>query len=201
MEQDQSSLKLVQAGLEEASALLQRFLEADGAEAIVRVGKTLASAIEGGATIYTCGNGGSMTDAMHLAEELTGRFRKDRRALPAVAIADPSHITCVGNDYGFSSIFSRYLDAHGKRGDVLVAFSTSGNSENIIMAAQAAKRLKMKVLALTGKGGGQLADLADSELRAPNSQYADRVQELHIKCIHLLLQVVEAELGLSTAED
>jgi D-sedoheptulose 7-phosphate isomerase len=144
-----------------------------------------------GKKIISCGNGGSMCDAMHFAEELSGRYRNDRKALAAISISDPSHISCVGNDYGYDFIFSRYLEALANEGDVLVGISTSGNSKNIINAIATAKSKGVHVVCLTGKDGGQLASLADVEIRAPKSDYADRAQEIHIKVIHSLIDFIE----------
>ncbi len=141
--------------------------------------------------IISCGNGGSMCDAMHFAEELTGRYRDNRPSIAAVSISDPSHITCVGNDYGFDFIFSRYLEGMGKTGDVLLGISTSGNSANVIEAAKVAKQKGMKVICLTGKDGGKLASLCDVEVRVPWMKYADRIQEIHIKVIHSLIDYIE----------
>ena len=132
-----------------------------------------------------------MSDAMHFAEELTGRFRDDRKSIPAISISDPSHITCVGNDYGFDFIFSRFIEGVGNEGDVLLAISTSGNSKNVIEASEVAKAKGMKVIALTGKFGGKMAEIADIEIRAPHSEYADRAQEIHIKVIHALIGYIE----------
>lgn len=137
---------------------------------------------------------------MHFAEELTGRFRKNRRALPATAISDPAFITCVANDFGYDQIHSRWVEAYGKAGDVLLAISTSGKSENVIKGAMAAKEKGMKVVALTGKSGGPLSDYCDVEIRAPYSEYSDRVQEIHIKVIHTLCQLVEIFLNLTDYE-
>lgn len=159
-----------------------------------QAGKIMVDAIKSQNTIFSCGNGGSMCDAMHFAEELSGRFRLDRPALPAIAISDASHITCVGNDYGFDYIFSRYLEGLGKPGDVLLAISTSGNSKNVVNAAKTAVHKKIKVIALTGKDGGELAKLSDVEIRIPNTEFADRVQELHIKIIHSLIHYIELNL-------
>ena len=133
-----------------------------------------------------------MCDAMHFAEELTGRYRDDRRALPAVSISDPSHLTCVGNDYGFDAVFERYVQAMGQSGDVLLAISTSGNSKNVIKAAEAARQQGLVVVGLTGKDGGALAPLCDAEVRVPWNGHADRIQEVHIKCIHALIDHIEA---------
>jgi D-sedoheptulose 7-phosphate isomerase len=151
----------------------------------------LTSAFRAGNRTYSCGNGGSMCDAMHFAEELSGRFRNNRPALPAMSISDPSHITCVANDYGYEAVFSRFLEAHGKAGDVLLAISTSGNSPNIIRACETAREKGMTIIALSGKDGGKIASLATIEIRAPHSEYADRAQEIHIKIIHALIEGVE----------
>jgi D-sedoheptulose 7-phosphate isomerase len=162
--------------------------------AFEKAGKTMTEAIHNKHIIFSCGNGGSMCDAMHFAEELSGRFRNDRPALPAIAISDASHLTCVGNDYGFDHIFSRYIEGIGKPGDVLLAITTSGNSKNIVNAAITAKAKGMKVVALTGKSGGEIAHIADVELRAPMSEYSDRVQEIHIKIIHSLIHYIELNI-------
>jgi D-sedoheptulose 7-phosphate isomerase len=159
--------------------------------AFENAGKIMVDAINNGNTIFSCGNGGSMCDAMHFAEELSGRFREDRRAIPALAISDPSHLTCVANDYGFDFVFSRFVEGFGKNGDVLLGISTSGNSKNIIKAALVAKEKGMKVIALTGKNGGELANIADVEIRIPGTKYSDRTQELHIKIIHSFIHYIE----------
>ena len=183
--------------LHDANDVLQAFLaDKQAVSQIEKAISVLSSAFQSGNKVLSCGNGGSMCDAMHFAEELSGRFRNDRRALPAMAISDPSHITCVGNDYGFDAIFSRSVEAFGKENDVLLAISTSGNSNNVCLAASKAKEIGMKVIALTGKDGGQLAGLADIEIRAPKSDFADRAQEIHIKVIHCLIAGIEAQLEL-----
>jgi D-sedoheptulose 7-phosphate isomerase len=151
----------------------------------------IANALKADGKVISCGNGGSMSDAMHFAEELSGRFREDRKALAAISISDVSHISCVANDYGYAHIFSRYLEALGNKGDVLLAISTSGNSENILNAIAVAKEKGMKVIGLTGKDGGKIASLCDIEIRAPHSPYADRAQEIHIKVIHSLIEGIE----------
>jgi D-sedoheptulose 7-phosphate isomerase len=143
--------------------------------------------------IFSCGNGGSMCDAMHFAEELTGRFRKERAPLPAMAINDASHMTCVSNDYGYDFIFSRYIEAWGNKGDVLLAISTSGNSPNVLLAVEAAKKKGMKVVGLLGKGGGKLKDMVDVSLIV-DSNVSDRIQEVHIKCIHIFIEGIERSL-------
>jgi D-sedoheptulose 7-phosphate isomerase len=143
--------------------------------------------------VFSCGNGGSMCDAMHFAEELTGRFRKERAPLAAMAISDPSHLSCVANDYGYDYVFSRYVEAWGKSGDVLLAISTSGNSKNVILAVEAAKKKGMKVIGLLGKGGGLLKDMVDISL-VVDSSVSDRIQEVHIKCIHIFIEGIERNL-------
>ena len=182
---------------EDASSLLSTFLnDASNISAIEKAGEAMVHAIQGGGKIISCGNGGSMCDAMHFAEELSGRYRDNRRALPAISISDPSHISCVGNDYGYQYIFSRYLEALGKQGDVLLAISTSGNSGNVLEAAKRAKEMGIIVVGLTGKDGGQLAPLCDVEVRVPWNGYADRIQEIHIKVIHSLIDYIEVNYEL-----
>lgn len=186
-------IDLIKKNLQESKDVLEKFLsDATSIEKIAAASSMMIDAIKGGGKVISCGNGGSMCDAMHFAEELSGRFRDDRRALPALSISDPSHLSCVGNDYGFDHVFSRYVEALGKNGDVLLAISTSGNSANVINAVHAAKKTGMKVIALTGKDGGKLASLADVEIRAPHSAYADRAQEIHIKVIHCLIHLIES---------
>jgi D-sedoheptulose 7-phosphate isomerase len=176
----------------EAQSVLAAFIaDEKNLQAIEAAGQLMVSALANGKKIISCGNGGSMCDAMHFAEELSGRYRNDRKALAAISISDPSHISCVGNDYGYDFIFSRYLEALANEGDVLVGISTSGNSKNIINAVATAKSKGMHVVCLTGKDGGQLAGLADVEIRAPKSDYADRAQEIHIKVIHSLIDFIE----------
>ena len=183
--------------LEEARNLLDAFLSnQDNLKNIQLAGELLVDCINNENKIISCGNGGSMADAMHFAEELTGRFRDDRNAIAAVAISDPAHITCVANDYGFEYIFSRYIEAVGNKGDVLLAISTSGNSANVINAIQEAQSRGMKVIALTGKDGGGMSDICDIEIRVAHTGYSDRIQEIHIKVIHLLIDYLERKLWL-----
>ena len=157
----------------------------------------MVEALRNGNKLISCGNGGSMSDAMHFAEELSGRFRNERKALAAVSISDPTHISCVANDYGYEYVFSRYVEAMGNEGDVLLGISTSGNSKNVINAVEVAKRMGMKTIILTGKTGGLLSNIADIEIRAPHSEFADRAQEIHIKVIHALIDGIEKALKLS----
>ncbi len=175
----------------QALETLQQFNTPENFEKIVDAGKIMVSSLQSNGKIISCGNGGSMCDAMHFAEELTGRYRNDRPSIAAIAISDPSHISCVANDYGFEYIFSRYIESIGKKGDVLLAISTSGNSKNIVNAIRAAREKEMLVIGLTGKTGGDMATLCDVEIRAPHSEYADRAQEIHIKVIHALIDHIE----------
>ncbi|HMJ36418.1 MAG TPA: SIS domain-containing protein [Baekduia sp.] len=154
----------------------------------------LVSALGGGGKVYAAGNGGSLCDAMHFAEELSGSFRDEREPLPATAIADAAHLTCVANDFGFERVFERYVRAHLRSGDALVAISTSGMSPNVLRAARAARELGGFVLALTGRPGSLLGAAADVEVCTPAGAYSDRVQELHIVVIHLLVELVERSL-------
>jgi D-sedoheptulose 7-phosphate isomerase len=186
----------VRGALQEASDSLGR-LQADSAmlDRIARAGTLLADTFVAGGRAYSCGNGGSMCDAMHFAEELTGRFRDNRPGYAALAIGDASHLTCVGNDYGYEQVFARFIQAHGRKGDVLLAISTSGTSKNVVAAATVAKTLGMRIIALTGRAATPLADLADIAIVTPGGKYADRVQELHIKVIHILIELVERRLA------
>lgn len=154
----------------------------------------LAQSLSGKGRVFSCGNGGSMCDAMHLAEELSGRFRSDRPALAATAISDPSYMSCVANDYGYDRVFSRYIEAHGRAEDVLVAISTSGTSSSVISAALAAKGAGMSVVALTGRPGSLLEQNADVCICTPGGAFADRTQELHIKVIHIMIEQIERVL-------
>lgn len=186
---------IVKNTLTEASAALESFLKDETAIAAVsNAGKALVKCFSTGGRAFSCGNGGSMCDAMHFAEELSGRYRLDRRALPASAISDPGHISCVGNDYGYNKIFSRYLEAHAKKGDILLAISTSGTSNNVVVAAEYARENDINVIGLTGRKKSPLGEMADIEICTPAGEYADRVQELHIKVIHILIELVERSM-------
>lgn len=188
------SKALIEQNLKEAALILEQFLTDGNISKIEQAGAIMSTALKQGNKIISCGNGGSMCDAMHFAEELSGRFRDDRKALAAVSISDPSHISCVGNDYGYDKVFSRYLEALGNKGDVLLAISTSGNSKNVLNAIAVAKEKGIVIIGLTGKDGGQMAALCDVEIRAPFSKYADRAQEIHIKVIHSLIHYIENNL-------
>jgi D-sedoheptulose 7-phosphate isomerase len=181
---------------EEAQDVLSAFLGNPAhLQSVAEAAEAMSQSIAEGGKIISCGNGGSMCDAMHFAEELTGRYRNDRPALPAISISDPSHLSCVGNDHGYEFVFSRFVEAMGRKGDVLLAISTSGNSPNVLRAAQAAKAQGMTVVGLTGKDGGALSTLCDAEVRVPWDGYADRIQEVHIKCIHAFIDHIEAHVA------
>ena len=169
-------------------------------EAVVAAAGLMADAVEGDGKVMSCGNGGSLCDAMHFAEEMTGRYRSNRRPYAALAISDASHMACVGNDYGYEEVFSRYVEAHGSKGDVLLAITTSGTSRNIVKAAEVARRKGVKVVALTGRDETPITELADVSIVTPAGRWADRVQELHIKCIHILIELIERRLDKQNYE-
>ncbi|EPJ1625528.1 TPA: D-sedoheptulose 7-phosphate isomerase [Providencia stuartii] len=186
---------LIRGELSEAADTLAKFLSDDAnIQAIEQAAVLLADSFKAGGKVLSCGNGGSHCDAMHFAEELTGRYRENRPGYPAIAISDVSHLSCVSNDFGYEYVFSRFIEAVGKEGDVLLGISTSGNSGNIIKAISAAREKGMKVITLTGKDGGKMAGSADIEIRVPHLGYADRIQEIHIKVIHILIQLIEKEM-------
>ena len=188
-------LDIIRQELTEAQSVLDTFLN-DPAQltAIEQAATLMADALRNGRKIISCGNGGSHCDAMHFAEELSGRYRDDRRSLAAIAISDVSHLSCVSNDYGYDYVFSRFVEGLGSEGDVLLGLSTSGNSANVVRAVEAARHKGMKVVLLTGKDGGKLAGKADVEVRVPHFGYADRIQEIHIKVIHLFILLIEKQL-------
>ena len=183
------SIDNIRKSFEDARRLLSDFV-GDGRNmaAVDAAAELLAGVLRAGGKVMSCGNGGSMADAMHFAEELTGRFRENRPALPAIAVSDPTHLTCVGNDFGFDRVFSRHA---------LLAISTSGNSPNVLLAVEAARSRGMKVVGLTGKNGGKMNGLCDVNVLVPWRGHSDRVQEIHIKVIHILIEEIERRLGLS----
>lgn len=171
--------------------LLENFIkEEEKRKETEKVAKALAEVFNNGNKVLICGNGGSNCDALHFVEEFTGRFRGDRRALPAIAISESSHITCVGNDYGFDYVFSRGVEAYGKPGDMFIGISTSGNSGNVIKAVEAAKKIGMKTCVLLGKDGGKLKGMCDYEFIIPGKT-SDRVQEIHMMILHIIIEGVE----------
>lgn len=187
---------IIRQELNEAAATLDKFINDPQTVTVIEQAATLiADTFKAGGKILSCGNGGSHCDAMHFAEELTGRFRENRPGYPAIAISDVSHLSCVGNDFGFNYVFSRYVEAVGQAGDVLLGISTSGNSANVIEAIAAARRKGMTVITLTGKDGGKMAGSADVEIIVPHFGFADRIQEIHIKVIHILILLIEKEMA------
>lgn len=190
------SIDRIDRELQEAKDVLEQFMnDGKSLHAIRKAASILVRCVDTGGKIISCGNGGSMSDAMHFAEELTGRFRADRPSIPAMAISDAGYISCTANDYGYDKVFSRFVEGFGNTGDALVAISTSGNSANVINAAKVAAEKGMAVIALTGKDGGELAKNCDVEIRAPLSDYSDRTQEIHIKVIHILVMLIEQEVA------
>lgn len=198
MQKSESKTNLREAAkdaFKEALTVLQQFLANESNfDKIARAAELVETAFKTEHSVFSCGNGGSMCDAMHFAEELSGRFRKDRATLPAMAISDSAHITCAGNDFGFAKIFSSFLLAHGRRGDVLLAISTSGASANIIEAVKAARERGMTVIALTGREESVVGKSADLEICALGGHFSDRIQELHIKIIHTIIELVERKM-------
>ncbi|HCB88554.1 MAG TPA: phosphoheptose isomerase [Porphyromonadaceae bacterium] len=188
--------EIISNSLAEALSTLQRFIEQpSNARHIEQAATIMAEGLVNGHKIISCGNGGSLCDATHFAEELTGRFRKNRKPYPAIAINDPAYLTCVGNDFSFDEVFSRFIEATGNKNDVLLAISTGGNSENVVRAAYKAKELGLKIVALTKEGSNKLQEIADITIASPATSFSDRVQEIHIKVIHILIQLIEAKLG------
>lgn len=188
---------LIRQDLEQAREEFERFLnDPDTVGNIASAADIFIDALKRGNKIIACGNGGSLCDATHFAEELTGRYRGNRRSLPAIAINDPAYITCTGNDFSFADIFSRYVDGLGCSGDVLLVISTSGTSADIVKAAEAARTKGMKTVILTGAVPGRLNTLADAAICAPRAPHSDRVQEIHIKVIHILIHAIEQGMGL-----
>lgn len=182
------------SSLNEAQKALTAFLaDPNNIKGCESFSKLLIETYKNGGTVFSCGNGGSHCDAMHFAEELTGRYRKDRRPLGALALGDQSHVTCVSNDYGFEHIFSRQIEGLGRKGDVLIGLSTSGNSKNVIRAFESARKKGIKTVGLLGRGGGELKNHSDVCIVVPG-ETSDRIQELHIKLIHIVIETVEREL-------
>lgn len=183
---------IITTELQQSATVLDNFLnEPANYLKIDEAAQIMINAVNKGGKIIACGNGGSHCVAMHFAEELTGRYRDNRNPIPALSISDPGHMSCVGNEYGYDFIFSRFVDAIGQPNDVLLAVSTSGNSANVIQAAQSARAKGMKVIALTGKNGGKLAAHADVEIRVAHFGFADRIHEIHYKIVHVLIVLLE----------
>ncbi len=182
----------IKSSLHEARLGLDQLMSNDATLGnIAQAAELIVRSFESNGRVFSCGNGGSMCDAMHFAEELTGRYRKNRQGFPAVSISDPSHITCVANDFGYEEVFSRYVQSHGRAGDCLLAISTSGTSATVVNAARTARDVGMAVIVLTGRSGTELESMASVCICTPAGRFADRVQELHIKVLHILIELVE----------
>lgn len=189
-----STIDVWKSSLSEAHRTVEQFLaDPEQLQKCVRFSEMLTDTFKNGGRAFSCGNGGSHCDAMHFAEEFTGRYRKDRAPLGALALGDPSHVTCVSNDYGFNEIFSRQLQGLARKGDILVGLSTSGNSENVIRAFAVAREIGVQTVALLGRDGGKLKSMADLAIVIP-AQTSDRIQEMHIKIIHTVIESVERQL-------
>ena len=187
--------KIVGQHIAEIETVFNNFWQnPENLEQLKSAANTLVECLKNGNKVLSCGNGGSMSDAIHFAEELVGRFRDPRKPLPAIAMSDVGNITCIANDFGYEYIFSRVVEALGNEGDVLLAISTSGNSKNVLEAVKTAKEKKLKTIALTGKSGGKLKDLADISIIVPHNGYADRIQEIHIQIIHFFIQYIEQQI-------
>ena len=184
--------EIIENSLQEHLSVAEKFVNNPGtAVAVEQAARLIADSIKNGGKVITCGNGGSLCDATHFAEELTGRFRGSRNPLPAIAINDPAHITCVTNDYSFEEIFAREVEALGRPGDVLCGFSTSGTSKNVVKAAQKAREKGMKVIGFSKAGETPLAGLSDVLIAVPHNSFSDRIQEMHITAVHIIIEVVE----------
>ena len=178
----------------EAQNILTDFLgDQENIRQVENLSEKIFQCIQNGGKVISCGNGGSMCDAMHFAEELTGKFQQERDPLPAMSICDPSHLTCVANDFGFNFVFSRYIEGLAQEKDLLLVFSTSGNSANLIQAIASAKKKRMQNFCLLGKDGGQLAKISDGSIIIKSYSSA-RIQEMHIKIVHILIELLESKL-------
>ncbi|MGB5983770.1 MAG: SIS domain-containing protein [Desulfobacterales bacterium] len=187
--------KRVLESLTQIRQALDRLIASQALQGVIeRAGMLLIETFQSQGRVFSCGNGGSMCEAMHFAEELSGRFRRERPGLPAMAISDPGHLSCVANDYGYDQVFARFLEAHGRSGDCLLALSTSGSSANVLKAAETARRMSLRVITLTGRENSPLSRLADVDIALPGGAYADRSQELHLMVIHILIESIERRL-------
>jgi D-sedoheptulose 7-phosphate isomerase len=185
----------VRAAFEESAKTLAAFLaDKDALANVQRFVDAAAKTLKGGGLLMSCGNGGSMCDAMHFAEEWTGRFRKDRAALSAIAFSDPSQLTCIANDFGYDEVFARSVEAYGKKGDLLVVLSTSGESPNVLRALEVAKSKGVVTVGLLGKGGGKARTKVDIPIVVPLATTSDRIQEIHIKILHITIEAVERQM-------
>jgi D-sedoheptulose 7-phosphate isomerase len=188
-------IDLISKELQQANELLLLTLaDEELKKNILKAANLLHDTFRDGNKVISCGNGGSYCDALHFTEELTGRFREDRLPMPALIAGEAAHLTCVSNDYGYEQVFSRYVEGLGRAGDILIGITTSGNSVSVINAARKAKEKGMKTIGLTGNNGGKFSDYCDIELRVPFDGYADRIQEVHIKILHIIIHLLEVQM-------
>lgn len=185
---------LIVQSVDEAVRAAESLKTAEALSFIESASSQIAQCFQNGRKLLIAGNGGSLCDAMHFAEELTGQFRNEREALPAIALADPGHMSCVANDLGFEKVFARGVEAFGKPGDIFIALTTSGNSSNIAAALAQAKELGLITIAFLGKCGGAIRGQADLEWIVSGFEYSDRVQEAHMAAIHIIIEMVEEQL-------
>ena len=186
--------QIILAALDDAVRALDFVKKPESVNFIQETAKVIAESFRNGGKLLVAGNGGSLCDAMHFAEELTGIFRKVRPALPAIALSDPGHLSCMANDVGYEDVFSRGVEALGKKGDVFVALTTSGNSKNLLRAVPKAKELGLTTVSFLGKTGGKLKGQSDLEWVVDGFTYSDRIQEAHMMAIHIIIELIEKEL-------
>lgn len=187
-------MSFIRSSLLEAQTTLNKFIDDEkNVKQIEQAVQIFVDSFRNKGRVFSCGNGGSMCDSLHFAEELTGRYRKNRAPLPATGISEAGHMTCVANDFGFDFVFSRFIEAWGQQGDALLAISTSGNSNNVIKAVEVAKSRGMKVVGLLGKDGGKLKSMCDVAM-VIDYPITDRIQEIHIKCIHIFIEGIERQI-------
>lgn len=184
----------ITTAVEDGIRAIQGLKKQESIQFIKRATYLISDCFEQGGKLLIAGNGGSLCDAMHFAEELTGIFRKKRRALPAIALADPGHLSCTANDLGYEGVFARGVEAYGKKGDIFIALTTSGNSLNLLAAVDLAKEMGLKTIAFLGKTGGKLKGLSDLEWIVEGFHYSDRIQEAHMTAIHIIIEMVEKKL-------
>lgn len=181
--------------LQESQQVFQKFIDNDQVDSIHNAAQIMAKSIKSGGKLLSCGNGGSFSDAQHFASELSGKYRGERPAIAAIALVDGGAITCIANDFGYNQIFKRQLEAFGRENDVLLCLTTSGNSENVVVAAEYAKRVGMKVIGICGNSGGKIKEHLDVMIEIPHTGTADRIQEITIVVIHILVMLIEKELN------
>lgn len=186
--------KAITKSAQDAIKAIETLSSEEGLSFIEQLAKKITETYRSGSKLIIAGNGGSLCDGMHFAEELVGFYRGKRRALPAISLSDPGQISCIANDVNYEHVFARGVEAYGKKGDMFIALTTSGNSENLFQAAHAAKKLGLYTVAFLGKTGGRMKGLCDLEWIVYGFEYSDRVQEAHMAAIHIVIEMVEKEL-------